>query len=815
MTKTSIKLFKKTLSITLAFLITILIMPNFDFKVKAANWTDEGNYDISWYVGNEGNSTFSISTAQQLAGLASLVNSGNNFAGKTINLTADIVLNANAQDYATWGTTPPANTWTAIGNNDNDLLGTFDGKGHTIAGIYINNTVSYQGLFGKSRGIIKNVGIINSYIKGGYNTGGIVGYNAFGTIINCYNEGTIIGTGNSTGGIVGWSFNGTVTNCYNTGTVSGDNMVGGVVGENQGSTISNCYNTGVVSGTTNVGGIAGTSYGTNPTVTNCYYFGCNAGIGGTGASQAGTTPFVKIANNPLGTGKTTTITEQTTADINTSWSSSLGSDFSVAYSNNYSLSDTSKATVNGTTLIGVSAGNSTISGRTMTIKQNGLTATGFNGDVMDITVPISLPLSINSAGGGTVLVNAATPSFSNFNIVGETTYAKNDTATALNGTATVSDGGTVTYQWYKNTTNGSLGATEISGATNATYTPPTDTMGTNYYYVIVINTNNSVNGNKTVSIMSGTKKIVVNGNVSAVAPSFNTNLSGSTTYNKNVTATALNGTATVTDTGTVSYQWYKNTTNSTTGGNAISGATNATYTPPTDAVGTSYYYVIATNTNNSATGNKIATATSEFKKIVVNAVSIPETKTIDIIQTPTAIKNPGKISVKPVGEAFTQSVEVRIKDDPTVKKAIEDALDDIIKNELNETTIFSLDINLYIKGTDTKVQPNEGTSVVITIPIPESLLANKDNIKVVCIIDGKLTVLKTKVVLIDGVYCVQFTATHFSPYAMVVDTANELSDATNPKTSGNNTVGTFSIIAILSVVTLAVARKKRKFKIVK
>jgi len=126
---------------------------------------------------------------------------------------------------------------------------------------------------------------------------------------------------------------------------------------------------------------------------------------------------------------------------------------------------------------------------------------------------------------------------------------------------------------------------------------------------------------------------------------------------------------------------------------------------------------------------------------------------------------------------------VRMKDDPTVKKAIEDALDAVIKEELTGTTVFPLDISLYEKGTDTKVQPAEGTSVTITCPIPESLLANKDKIKVVCLIDGKLTVLETKVVLIDGVYCVQFNATHFSPYAMVVDTANVLNNNTaNPKT---------------------------------
>jgi len=108
------------------------------------------------------------------------------------------------------------------------------------------------------------------------------------------------------------------------------------------------------------------------------------------------------------------------------------------------------------------------------------------------------------------------------------------------------------------------------------------------------------------------------------------------------------------------------------------------------------------------------------------------------------------------------------------------------------------------------------------------LIANKDKIKVVCVIDGKLTVLETTIVLVDDVYCVRFTATHFSPYAMVVDAANTLSNlgkttpavtttatTKNPKTSESNPVRNLSAIVILSVATIAVVSKKRIIKLVK
>lgn len=59
--------------------------------------------------------------------------------------------------------------------------------------------------------------------------------------------------------------------------------------------------------------------------------------------------------------------------------------------------------------------------------------------------------------------------------------------------------------------------------------------------------------------------------------------------------TALSVVADAVGTGTLSYQWYSNTTNSTTGGTVISGQTSATFNPPTSVAGTKYYYVIVSD----------------------------------------------------------------------------------------------------------------------------------------------------------------------------------------------------------------------------
>ena len=75
----------------------------------------------------------------------------------------------------------------------------------------------------------------------------------------------------------------------------------------------------------------------------------------------------------------------------------------------------------------------------------------------------------------------------------------------------------------------------------------------------------------------------------------------SNTYIVNETPVALSVSAHVSDNGVITYQWYENTTQSTSGGTAISGATGSSYIPSTDIIGTRYYYVVVTNTNSTAT----------------------------------------------------------------------------------------------------------------------------------------------------------------------------------------------------------------------
>jgi len=65
-------------------------------------------------------------------------------------------------------------------------------------------------------------------------------------------------------------------------------------------------------------------------------------------------------------------------------------------------------------------------------------------------------------------------------------YELNDTAADLKVVCTwTANSSTYTYQWYSNTTSSNTGGTEIQGETSATFTPPTDTEGTVYYYCVI------------------------------------------------------------------------------------------------------------------------------------------------------------------------------------------------------------------------------------------------------------------------------------------------------------------------------------------
>ena len=254
---------------------------------------------------------YKISSKEELYWFANEVNGGN--TGICAKLMNNITINDNVlnADGSLNGDGSGLKQWTPIGNNSNQYIGTFDGDGHTISGLYVDSNDQEVGLFGcvGTNGKIQNVGVVDSYISATGDkvcVGGVCGYNVGGTIENCYNTGTITATAtaqatgiySSVGGVCGFSF-WNIFNCYNTGKVSvtGDRArVGGVSGFN-GKDIKNCYNTGEVSVAVDggsVGGVCGENGNYGSRITNCYntgkvsVTGDNAVVGGVCGMNADT-----------------------------------------------------------------------------------------------------------------------------------------------------------------------------------------------------------------------------------------------------------------------------------------------------------------------------------------------------------------------------------------------------------------------------------------------------------------------------------------------------------------------------------------------
>lgn len=284
------------------------------YKVeKATNWIQIA--DTSWYDSTK--TEFSISSAEQLAGLAKLVNNGNSFSKKTIKLNENIDL--------------AGLKWTPIGISGKAFCGSFDGNNKTISNLFVGGTLSnnslnnYHGLFGNlnSPALITNFTLHNVEVKGslyvgavagmaytgkeisninvtgdvkisGYwYVGGIAGNGYIGTVKNCSinaNSGSYVsGTGSYIGGIYGFRGEGDqkIESCTSNIDVKGYSYVGGISGMlHFGNTISDCSSSGNITKTApgdttdhsdlyGIGGIAGISvdHANKATITGCTFTG--------------------------------------------------------------------------------------------------------------------------------------------------------------------------------------------------------------------------------------------------------------------------------------------------------------------------------------------------------------------------------------------------------------------------------------------------------------------------------------------------------------------------------------------------------------
>ena len=280
------------------FLTTIALAATLLFS--ACNKTESENPDQTegtGYTYDELTNTYTINNANGLLAWNKAVQDD-----LTLNctLSADIdMTDINLTKSDTTGT-----NWTPIGSYGNSYTGTFDGSGHTITGLTINQEeTNYVGLIGclGSGGKVQNLTLENVNITGSStdaDVGSVVGLN-FGTVTDCHLvSGSVSGssTDSDVGGVVGRNFDGTVTACTASGSISGNgDSVGGVVGSNtysNGIVIDCHFISGSISGSGDyyVGGVVG--WNTFGTVTACTasgdIFGSDVNVGGVVGWNSGT-----------------------------------------------------------------------------------------------------------------------------------------------------------------------------------------------------------------------------------------------------------------------------------------------------------------------------------------------------------------------------------------------------------------------------------------------------------------------------------------------------------------------------------------------
>ena len=228
---------------------------------QSGSWLDQGNYDISWF--DESKSTFYISTAKQLAGVAYLSNSQNyTFSDKSIILQNDIDL---SKHY-----------WKAI----QTFSGVLDGKGHAIDYIMVKADKEQEFVLflkGLERGKIQNLTFgenCNIQIEGSYSNYPTISFclamREYSVIDNCVNKANIHAARASVAPFCGNMYETcTISNCDNYGDIyAEEGDASGIVANVERiylyvepGTIFNCNNYGTISSSYTAAGIARTCYG--------------------------------------------------------------------------------------------------------------------------------------------------------------------------------------------------------------------------------------------------------------------------------------------------------------------------------------------------------------------------------------------------------------------------------------------------------------------------------------------------------------------------------------------------------------------------
>lgn len=201
--------------------------------------------------------------------------------------------------------------------------------------------------------------------------------------------------------------------------------------------------------------------------------------------------------------------------------------------------------------------------------------------------------------------------------------------------------------------------------------------------------------------------------------------------------------------------------------------------------------VTANYTAKSGSGNKTNTSTGSGNSTNSNSNRRPSSTTTGtvsggrttVVIDKNGLSNTGVVSATVNGSS--DNFVIKITESASASEEVVKALMAEYGNDISAIKYFPMDISLYDSTGNNKITDTTGLSISITLPLPDSLITYAGNNKVAGVVNSKLDKLSPKFSTISGVSCVTFTAEHFSPYVIYVDTNNltagTIADST-PKT---------------------------------
>ncbi|MDD6491945.1 MAG: leucine-rich repeat protein [Firmicutes bacterium] len=219
-------------------------------------------------------------------------------------------------------------------------------------------------------------------------------------------------------------------------------------------------------------------------------------------------------------------------------------------------------------------------------------------------------------------------------------------------------------------------------------------------------------------------------------------------------------------------QSFDKWTSSTAGvGFADPNAASTTFTMPAANVAiTATYKTGSTSSGGSGTGTNTGSSSSSGN----GGSSSSGTSQSSNNGTTVQVTKPGISNTNLAGATVsgaTDNFVIKVSEDQSAASAVVAALQ-AKYGDISRIKYLPMDISLYDSSGRTKIADTSGISVNMTLPLPDDLVQYAGNNKVAAVSNGTLEELNARFTTVDGVPCVNFTATHFSPYVVYVDTAN-------------------------------------------